>query len=257
MAKLKVVLVAAAVVATVALVALFWLQGSIRRVVEETGSTALGVATVVQSADLDLWDGTLDLSNIEVANPDGFPSSHFLKIGKVHTELEPASFFASTVQIALIAMDDLEVNLDSAGGEFNYRRILDHLRKESSQAGDETEDGKQLLISRLRIRNITAKLTFDTGSSPALTPQPFKIPELTLENLDSEGKNSVALRQLIRTIIETVMKGVAEKGKGQITRELLSSLWGRVTGQSSDPDPKTRPEVEGVVNDLQKLLKQP
>ncbi len=257
MGKLKVVLVAAAVVATVALVVLFWLQGSIRRVVEETSSASMGVATVVQSADLDFLAGTLELSNVEVANPEGFPSSHFLKIAKVRTEFELSSFFGSTLRIPLMAIDDVEINLDSDRGEFNYRRILEHLRKEASGQATEPSSGKKLLISELRVRNITAKLTFAAGTAPVLTPEPFQIPELTLQNLDSDGKNPVALRQLVRTIVETVMKGVAEKGKGQITRELLSSLWGRLTGQSSEADAKTRPEVEGVVNDLQKLLKQP
>ncbi len=257
MGKLKIVLVVCVLVAAIGLAALFWLQGSIRRIVEETGSKAMGVATEVQSADLDPFNGTLELSQIDVDNPEGFPSPEFLRVGKIRTEFEPSSFFGSTIRIPLMAIDDLEVNLDADRGEFNYRKILDHLRKGSSQSAGEPSDGKKLLISRLQIRRITAKLSFATGSSPALSLEPFQIPELTLENLDSDGKHPVALRELVRTIVETAMRGVADKGKGQIRRELLSNLWGQVTGQASDPEPRTRPEVEGVVNDLQKLLKQP
>lgn len=257
MGKLKVVVIGVVAVAAVALIGLFWLQSSIRRVVERAGSQAMGVETTVQSADLDLFGGRLDLSQLRVANPDGFPSPHFLEIGGVQTQFQPTSFLSSTIRIPLVVIDNVSVNLDSERGNFNYRKILENLRNGASQDGDGGSGGKKLVISRLQIRNITAKLTLGVGAGAALAPEPITIPEVVLKDLDSDGQNSLALRQLVRTIVETVMRGVAEKGKGQVTKELLSGLWGNLTGQSAEPGRKAKPEIEGVVNDLQRLLKQP
>jgi hypothetical protein len=62
----------------------------------------------------------------------------------------------------------------------------------------------------------------------------------------------------MRSIVESLMRGVAAQSKGQMTRELLGDLWGRLSGETPQADaPAKKPPIEDVVKDLKDLLRKP
>ncbi len=246
-----------ALLVLVPLSALFWLQSSIRGLIQDQGRLAFGTATEVGAADLSLWSGRLELSGVRIDNPEGFQSPRFIDVGQIDVSFEPSSLFGQTVKISRIDIRNVEIHLENQRGKFNYRPILDHIRKSASEGGGggSAGAGKKLTIEKLRVSGVQARLMLGVGGA-ALGNSTVQVPDQEFENLGSDGGGSMAMQQLMRKIVESLMRGVASQGKGQLTRELLGSLWGRLAGEAPAAEPG-KPPIEDVVKDLQDLLKKP
>lgn len=233
---------------------LAWLESSIRGIVEERGGRALGVKTTIESVDLSLLSGQIDVRRLIVANPEGFQSPSFLDVGQVTTEVQIGSLWGEVVEIPSLAVRDVTVDVEGGRGRFNFRKILENLRK-ATQTDSQSENGggRKLHVSTLEIRNIRARLKLMTGPA-ALRDAEIPIPDVTLKDLGSGGQ-TMPMDQLMSLIVESVMRGVANQGKGQLTRELLTDLWGQLSGQSAPG--KKEQQIKDVVDDLQKLLRKP
>ncbi len=185
------------------------IDGIARRAVEQGASFALGVPTTLGKADVGLFSGQFGMSELNVANPTGFDSHHFLKLGDGQVAVTLGSLMGDTVEVGRIALTGLDMNLEKKDGKDNAKIILDNLAKLSS--GEKTTDpkdegpGKQYVIREIDIGEITVNLR---GYPMAKT---VKVAPIKLTNVGSAG-DPVDMRYLTGIIMRSIFQSMLAGG---------------------------------------------
>jgi hypothetical protein len=211
------------------LVAWAMIDSLAKQAVQEGGQYALGVPTKVNSVNLSLLGGSLQMETLGVGNPAGYSSPHLMRAGRFHLALSPGSVFSDTVVVPVFELDGLDVNIEPKTLTNNIAVVLDHLKKlggESSAAHQpqapapkEKPSGKKVRVDKVVIRNVVAHVILPI---PAVKPLVVKVPAIELNNVSSDS--GISIDQLIGRLVPAVLASILESGKGIIPQDLLASL---------------------------------
>jgi hypothetical protein len=215
-ALLKIVLVIVLLLIIVVATIPLWISPVAKGAVEKGGTSAMGVKTTLAELDIGLFSGTCDLSGLNIANPEGFETPHFMDLGSGAVALDIQSLNSDTVEIPKFELTGLDLNLEKGSGGANYEKILENLST-GEEKPEEKEPGKKFVIREIVIKDVkvTAKMAGVTV--------PMKIDEMRMENVGSEGEG-VDLPKLIGLIVAGVLKGVAEEGAGVLPEGISKGL---------------------------------
>ena len=164
--KLLIAIGALLVLLVVALAAVWILIDLIAKAaVEKGGTMAMGVPTSVKSMSIGVLGGQAKISELRVANPPGYETSHFFSLQRGQVNVTLGSLMHETVEIPYLELSGIEVNLEKKEGKANYDVILANLKKmESGTGGDqpgqpppEKGPGKKFIIRELVIKDVTAR----------------------------------------------------------------------------------------------------
>ncbi len=212
------------VVIVAIVVAVVWVRidALAKSAIERGGTYALGVDTTVEGVSISLWGGSAAIGGLNIANPAGYPADFMLNASHLGLAVEPGSIRTDTVVVNQIIIDGLELNIEKADGKYNVEVISDNLKKfskdEEEPAEEEpTEPGKQYVVQKLVIRNITAHVDGPTGKV-TVTPPDIELTDVT--------KDNVPLDQLIAQLYPAIMMSVV-----QALPANLSDLSGRLTSE--------------------------
>ncbi len=234
MIKKLAILAGALVVVLVAIVAIVFMSiDSIAKAAIERGSTyALGVQTTLASADIGILSGEFAMSGLDVANPEGFESDHFLRLDEGFLAVSLGSLRQDIVEVPTLALTGIDVNLEKRGGKANYKIITDNLKRfESADAGDgdgqadAVKPGKKFVVHEIIIRdvNVTVDLVPAGG---AMTRLEVPIEEVRMTNVGSE---SMTTAELTNRIIKMILAAIVSNG-AQLPADLVNDLGGALAG---------------------------
>ena len=207
-----------------------YFSGSIARTAVERGGTfALGVPTTLESLDLGLFAGRLDLGNLTVANPAGFDQPSFLQLDEAAFEVSLESLSSNLVEAPLLSLNGLHLSLERKNGRTNYQPILERLQAlqgpesapepESDEPAPEGEQ-KQFVIHEVLITNVTAHLAL-IPQGGKLTEVKVTIPELRLQEL---GHGGASLPEIIGELTQALLAAVVEAGGQDLPLAMLTDL---------------------------------
>jgi hypothetical protein len=217
--------------------------------IERGGTHALGVPTTLEEADVGIFSGTFAMAGLSVANPQGYPADHFLRLDTGNVAVTLSSLREDTVELPSLALSGLDMVLERHGDKANYQVILDNLKRLESgeKPPAEPEGGKRFVIRKLEIRGVQVHLDL-LPAGGELTKISIPIDRIELSNIGSETKGGVLIRDLAGVLVKAVLGAVIEKG-GNLPADLRGSLEAGL-GQ-------LKPLEEmgiGVVTDIQKKL---
>ena len=136
------VLVIVAVVVVLAAVGLFVLRQNLDSLVasaiESHGSRLTGTEVTVGGVELHLRDGRAVITDLKVANPDGFSDRDALALGRLVLDLDPGSLTEEPYVIDELAVESVSVLYEVAG---SGRRNLDVIRANLKEAQPAAEGG--------------------------------------------------------------------------------------------------------------------
>jgi len=231
MKRVRKLIIAFVVLLVLAFLVTYWSIDSVaRRAVEKQATQALGVDTSVNLLTLGLFSGELKMHGLNVANPNGFESKHFLKLGKGEVAVSLGSLMGDRVEVPTLELSDIDLNLEKKGKEANYQVILNNLKGQDNQDPN-AQPGKKFIIRTIAIRNVTIHLDMYPlpgigGKATRLDLEP--IPEIVLKDVGSDADNGVAISEVTNIIVKAVMQAVVKKAGGvlpaEITAELVGSL---------------------------------
>ncbi len=251
--------------------------------IEAGGTYALGVPTTVDSVSIGLLSGQASLSNLNVANPQGFASPHFLKLGKGNVAVSLGSVQQEVIEIPTFALDAIDVRLERKGDSGNYQKILDNLKSVTGGGGTKPASApsggpeKRFVIRDLTITNVRVELDM-LGAGGAVgealnsaTKIPVTIDKIEMKNVgktgDGVGGTGVTMSQLASIIVQAVLSAAAEKGGGLFPADIVGDLKGRlanldglkdvglaVGGQAMEAAKKAEDAVKGVAEEGKKAL---
>ncbi len=216
---LKIVLVLVLLLIIVVATIPLWISPAAKAAVEKGGTQAMGVKTTLAELDIGLFSGTCDLAGLNIANPEGFDTPHFMDLGSGAVAVDIQSLQGDLIEIPKFELTGLDMNLEKGSGQANYEKIMENLQKLSTgeEKPKEEEPGKKFVIREIVIKDVkvTAKMVGVTV--------PMKIDEMRLENVGSEGEG-VDMKELIALIVSGVLKGVAEEGRGVLPEGISKGL---------------------------------
>ncbi len=202
---------------------------SIAKVAIVRGSTyALGVQTTLASADIGIVSGEFAMKGLDVANPEGFESDHFLQLGEGFLAVSLGSLREDTVEVPTLALTGIDINLEKRGGRANYKIIADNLKR--FESGDTADDGaqadagkpgKRFVIHEIIIRdvNVTVDLVPAGG---ALTRLEVPIEEIRMTDVGSE---SMTTAELTDRVIKMILAAIVKNG-AHLPTDLVNDLGG-------------------------------
>ena len=196
---LKIVLVLVLLLIIVVATIPLWISPAAKAAVEKGGTQAMGVKTTLAELDIGLFSGTCDLAGLNIANPEGFDTPHFMDLGSGAVAVDIQSLQGDLIEIPKFELTGLDMNLEKGSGQANYEKIMENLQKLSTgeEKPKEKEPGKKFVIREIVIKDVkvTAKMVGVTV--------PMKIDEMRLENVGSEGEG-VDMKELIALIVSGV-----------------------------------------------------
>lgn len=194
----------------------------------ETGAEkALKVGVRLDNINLSILGGTLDLSKLEVDNPQGYQNPTLLTLGHTYAALNIKSLLSDTVEIEKIQLDDVSLTMEQKGLTNNLQEILKNLPTSDAPAQPGAKPSKNLKIKELQINGVAVKVKLlpIPGRGDTVT---LKLSPITLTNLGNNEKINVA--QLTGVILKAIAGGIMEQGKDLLPTDMLNDLGKGVLG---------------------------
>ncbi|AQT69061.1 putative protein involved in outer membrane biogenesis [Anaerohalosphaera lusitana] len=200
-------------------------DGMIRRGVEKGASKTLDVPVTVGDLSLSLFAGSVDISDLDVANPEGFETPTLLEMGNADVDLDTPSLFSDTVTIDTMNFDDITLTIEQKGLTNNLKTVLDNLPKSEKGPEEPTEEtkGKNLLIKKLTLSSVKVRAKLLPVPGQADTVE-LKLAPIEMEDLGTEDKMSVA--RLSALILTAIAEGVAQQAGDLFPADMVESLKG-------------------------------
>lgn len=227
-----------------------------RRGIELAGTTALGVPTTLRTADIGVFGGRFDMAGLNVANPGGFQSPHFLNLNDGGVAVTLPTLRKDVVELPYLRLGGIDVNLERREGKSNYAVILDNIKKlESSTGGSgggsKPQGGgaeKKFVIREVVVSDIKVHVDLlPIGGS--LTRVDVPIQEIKLTNVGSGTTGGMVLRELLPTLLKAILAAAVQKGGDIIPGDVLGELQGSLAQLTS-----LESLGVGMAGDLQKQV---
>jgi len=228
LAVLIVVLIAGLFVGTLLLV-----NSVARKAVEQGGTYALGVATTLERAQVSIFNGTFGMHRLNVANPEGFESEHFLRLGHGHMALTIGSLAQDVIELPVLLLEDISLVLERRDGKANYDVIMENLQRFESKDDDAPEkDGPGVIIREITIRNVHVRADL-VPAGGSLTRIDVPIDLITLRNVGTDGADPVPVSEIFAIVFKAILNATIENAGGLLSEDLLGDLRGRLAGLES------------------------
>lgn len=208
-----------------------------KQAIERGGTYAMQVETTVDTVDVRIRGGTASMSGLNIANPAGFDTPHFLRMGESDASLDLGTINSETLVMPSITLTGIDVILDKGASPSNYNTILNSLKRFESKdtgGGDApppSEGGKKLVIDSLMLRDINIRVANMPGISLAVGDVAVNIPEIELRDVGKE--KSMTTAEVINLVVKTVLAAAVEAGGGIIPADVLSELGNGLAGLES------------------------
>lgn len=190
------------------------------------GQKALQVDMRLDSIDLKLFAGEVNLKGMEIDNPEGYNHPTFVTLEHAYVGVNVSSLMSDTIEIDKIQLDDIYLTIEQKGTTNNLQQILDNLPKSEPKKpvpGSEREAAgkKNLSIKVLEINNIEvkAKLLPIPGRADTVT---LRLKPIRLENLGTGQKFDMA--DLTARILMAISRGIAEQGRELLPTDMINSI---------------------------------
>lgn len=208
---------------------IFKLYGNqlLRTAIVTGAQKALQVDVRLDSIDVKVIAGKVDLKSMEIDNPEGYNHPTFLKLGHAYMDLDVSSLMSDTIEMEMVQLENINLVIEQKGKTNNLKEILNNLPKSESTEPDpeskptEEKAGKNFRIKVLEINNIEvkAKLLPIPGRADTVT---LRIKPIRLENLGTDEKIDAA--GLTAKILKAISKGIAEQGADVLPTDMISSI---------------------------------
>lgn len=239
MKKLKWIVIVIVLLLVVGVVVLYLsLDGIIKSVVESQGTEQLKVPTTLESVNLSLLHGTLNLSNFAIASPSGFSAPQMMSLGGLAVDTGGVMQLRNEpIHIPSISIDHPKLVIEQSGLKLNFKELLDGMSGGASPsvAPAPTAPAAQPATPAPASSSKTTMLIIDdltmNGASVVIRPGipgvaqeiDVPIPTIDLKNIgNADGnKNGEAIKDVVATLIKTMVTKTAESDKVPAQVKLL------------------------------------
>ncbi len=196
------------------------------RGVERGATYALDVDTQLDSADIGITSGSVELSGLSVDNPEGFDADHFLTLSNASMSVSLNSLMEDTVEVPSLVLSGIELRLERTTEGANYRVIMDNLgRFEGGEQKAPDPDAKKFVIRTIAVRDVTihADVVPIGGAIGDLTSAKLSVDEVVLRDVGSGGE-PMSIAEITTVVLKAILASAIEVGGGVIPEDVLGEL---------------------------------
>jgi hypothetical protein len=229
---LRILVLVIVVIIGVPILAAVYIDSIARSAVEQGGTYALGVDTTLESMDVGMLSGSVDLARLSVGNPQGFSTPHFLRLDDGRFAVSLGTLMDDKVVAPELVLSGVNMNLERKGGKANYSVIIDNLKRfesdekpdaETPTGAESPKEGKKFVIEKVAINDVRVQVDL-LPLGGELTRVPLRIERVELENVGSGSDGGIMLAQLTALLTEAILSAVVEKGGDLIPAEISGEL---------------------------------
>lgn len=213
-----------AVVLVVVAAAWFYVGTITQQAIEQVGSRVLGVPVTVDAVQVSLLKGTIDITNLTIANPEVYTAPALTTVGHIAVAVDWKSLLSNTVVLRRVAVENPEFFIEGGIPDNNIQTLQNHLNKssnltEKSVENAEINTGKptpKAAASAKKLRINTVEITggavhLNVTKPVALANVQVAIPNTHLTNVG--GDNGATAAQVTRQVLLPVMNSVQQAGQ--------------------------------------------
>src|SRR5690242_11264660 len=180
------------------LVVYFNLNGIVRKTVQDQATQQLGVQTTLGSANVGLFTGNVALNDLQISSPNGFAAPKMFTLGGTNVGVSYGQLRADPKHVESITIDAPKLVIEQAGGQFNFKALMDQMPKGEPKTEDPNQQPMKLVIDKLRVNNPTVvvrpgNLSGIAGATGLKLPEELTlaIPSIEMNNVGSgDGANN-------------------------------------------------------------------
>jgi uncharacterized protein involved in outer membrane biogenesis len=184
----------------------FSLNHIVKTSVETHATDSLNLKTELNSANLSLFGGKLDLNELKIASPPGFSAPQMLTLGDTDVAVKYSQLRQDPIHISSLTLKKPTLVIEQSGGTLNFKKAMDLMPKTP-----EKPDSKpmKLIIDELNVQD--AQVIIRPGKdlpmvgSIANLPQEITVPvpSMTMKNVGSgEGsQDGAAIKDVAMQVI--------------------------------------------------------
>lgn len=194
---------ALALVALLALGALWWrLDALAERMIERGATARLGVETEVRGLLLQPFSGALSMRELRIANPSGY-AGDFLRVESARGALDVATLLRrhELVDVREVTLSGVVLELEQTAAGANYDAIVANL---GGGARPDDAPGPKLRVHDLYVRDITAHVRL--ADAPVLE---LRVPELHFHDLG--GAEGAGTGQITAYVVRALLLATATR----------------------------------------------
>jgi hypothetical protein len=216
------------VLAVVALgIAFFNLNRIIRTAVEREGTSSLRLATTLESGRVGLLGGTLNLHQLRIASPKGFPAPQMLSLGDLDVAVHLRELRKTPIHIGSVTIDKPKLVIEQSGGALNFRKAM-----QLTPSHPPSNEPMKVIIDELKLQD--AHVIIRPGLPGVAKEIDVQVPSLEMKDV-GRGKgaeNGAAIKDVAMQVIAALAGKAAQSD--QLPAQLKAVLHlnvGQVMGQ--------------------------
>jgi hypothetical protein len=198
-----------------------------RLAIESAGSRALGVTTTLDQLSIGVFSGRSSLAGFQVANPEGFQSSYFLRLDSGAVNMSLLNVLHETIAIDQLTLSGIHLNLVREVKQANFSAIIANIRRFeeeiAKQAGSNLATGKQYVIHSVLIRDVHVHVDL-LPLGGKLTQLDVPIELIELKDVGAGSSRGENLARIIATIVRALLEAVLDKGESILPPEAMEEL---------------------------------
>ena len=234
----------------------FMLDSIAQTAIERGGTYALQVETKCGGASVRPFAGKFGVSQVSIANPEGFRSEQIMVLQTLDVDANMGSLTSDVVEVPSIVLDGMTVNIEQEGGKNNLSVLLEKIqgqKQEEEQTPEQAPPGKKVDVGVLLIRNVEAKVQLLPIGGEA-TDVVVKVPEIRLEHPTGEDARGATVAELMRRIVPAVFAAIIEKGGDVLPADFVTDVLDDVGSLASQLGGEAANIIGQVGGDVGKVL---
>lgn len=193
----------------------------VKRTVEQQATASLNLNTQVDSANLALFGGHLNLDDLRIASPSGFSAEPMLVLGGTDVTVTYGQLRGNPIRINKIVLNKPKLLLEHSGGALNIKKMMDQL-----PASDPNAKPMKMIIDELAVQDPVVVLRGMPLLDKELT---VPVASFSLKNIGTgEGaQNGVAVKDVVSQLVTALAANASNSDA--LPPELRNLLKGDVT----------------------------
>lgn len=189
---------------------IFWvnLNSIVRRTVQSQATASLNLETTVGGANVSLLGGSLGLSNVQVASPQGFDAPRMFTLVGTSVDVTYGELRKDPVRIDQIVINKPNLVIEQKEGKFNFKVLMDQQSSEPSDA-----EPLKLIIDEFQVND--AQVALRPGIPGLNNEIAIPIPSFTLSDIGTadDAQNGAAIKEVVMLLVTTMAGKASESDK--------------------------------------------
>lgn len=231
----------------------YYIDAIIKHGIEKYGSEITGVAVTVGDVKLGLPDGKFQVTNLRVANPNGFSNATLFEAADISVQMNIRSVFEDVIKISEIKIDSPAFVYENNGQADNIKVLTSNINNSSKNedivptenTSSESKPQKKIMIDKFFLNH--GKVSANLGN---IVNKSLNLPDIYLENIGKD-QNGITLADAADQIFREVSKFVYNLD----VKSLITDTVKTVKDTAKDiKDAVKSGDIEGIEKGLNKLL---